>query len=107
MLIDESDLPLGLRNHCLFAFVLCCGNNCSVSFQSFILRHLVIVPVCNTKKPLAADTSTSTDYVFQISSNLTRKVEVDRIKTVPINCGIEMGKFLYGNEIVNIQFPLC
>ena len=30
-------------NHCWFAFVLWCGY-CSVSFQSFVLRHLVITP---------------------------------------------------------------
>ena len=62
--------------------VLCCGvRYCSASFQSFVLRHLVIAPVRNTKKPLAADTSISTD-VFRISSNMTREVEVDRIKTI-------------------------
>ena len=26
--------------------------HCSVSFQSFVLRHLVIAPFCNTKKLL-------------------------------------------------------
>ena len=92
MLIDESDLPSGLGNHCLFAFVLWCGNR-SVSIFC-IIRHLVIAPIRNTKKPLAADTSIST-AVFQLSSNMTRKVEVDRIKTVRINWGIEMGKFLW------------
>ena len=32
-----------------FSFVLCCGY-CSVSFQSFVLRHLVMAPVSITKK---------------------------------------------------------
>ena len=30
-------------------FVMWCGH-CSASFHSFVLRHLVIAPVCNTKK---------------------------------------------------------
>ena len=40
---------LVLRKDCWFAFVLWCGY-CSVSFQSFLLRHLVITPIYNTKK---------------------------------------------------------
>ena len=39
-------------NHFWFAFILWCGYCfCDiVSFQSFVLRHLVIAPVCKTKK---------------------------------------------------------
>ena len=33
----------------LIGIVLCCGH-CSVSFQSSVLRHLVIAPFNNTKK---------------------------------------------------------
>ena len=36
-------------NHCLFAFVLWCGR-CSLPFQNFVWRHLVIAPICKTKK---------------------------------------------------------
>ena len=52
---ERKALPLPLSGYswcltpCWFAFVLRCGY-CSVSFQSFVLRHLVIAPVCNTKK---------------------------------------------------------
>ena len=35
-------------DYCWFAFVLWCGYF-SVSFQSVVLRHLVIAPVLNTK----------------------------------------------------------
>ena len=38
-------------NHCWFCFVLCCGY-CSLSFQSFVLRHLVMAPVSISKKLL-------------------------------------------------------
>ena len=38
-------------DYCWFAFVLWCGYF-SVSFQSVVLRHLVIAPVLNTKKLL-------------------------------------------------------
>ena len=34
----------------MFAFVFWCGC-CSVSFQNFVLRHLVIAPIRKTKKP--------------------------------------------------------
>ena len=38
-------------DHCWFAFVLWRGY-CSVSFQPFVLRHLVMAPVRSTKKLL-------------------------------------------------------
>ena len=37
------------RNYCWLAIVLWCGY-CSVSFHAFVLRHLVIAPVPNTKR---------------------------------------------------------
>ena len=37
------------RNHRWFAFVFHCGY-CPGSFPAFVLRHLVITPVLNTKK---------------------------------------------------------
>ena len=44
---DKTSQNLGVSwccgNHYWFAFVLWCGY-CSVSFQSFVLRHLVITP---------------------------------------------------------------
>ena len=52
---ERKALPLPLSGYswcltpCWFAFVLRSGY-CSVSFQSFVLRHLVIAPICNTKK---------------------------------------------------------
>ena len=36
-------------NHCLFGFVLWCGC-CSLPFQNFVWRHLVIAPIFKTKK---------------------------------------------------------
>ena len=56
---DRPNPPL-LGRICWFAFVLWCGYS-SISFQSFVLRHLVIAPVRNTQKPLRA-CSTSLQY---------------------------------------------
>ena len=42
------DVSWYFRNYCCFAFGV--SANCLLSFQSFVLRHLVITPVCNTKK---------------------------------------------------------
>ena len=49
--VDELHSPVSwcCGNHCWFAFVLWFGY-CLASFQSFASHHLVIAPVCNTKK---------------------------------------------------------
>ena len=49
LVIPLKGCLLVLQKDCWFAFVLWCGYF-SVSFQSFLLRHLVITPICNTKK---------------------------------------------------------
>jgi len=46
---EAHHLHYGAQGMSLFCVVV--GAFCSVSFQSFVLHHLVITPISNTKEP--------------------------------------------------------